>query len=109
MPQFCVTASAEFYCYVEAETPEEAIRLSKTSDDWGRTGGVPMTGHKVHDGQDARLAELQSEVFRLHLELRRCRAYGCGVSEVTVAYEAARSVLYAHPDHGNEPEYLPIG
>lgn len=101
MAQFCVTANAEFYCYVEAATPEEAIRLSKTSDDWGRTLGMPLTGHKVHEGQDASLAELQSDVLRLSLELRRCIAVGCGVSEVTVALEVARELLYAHPDYGS--------
>lgn len=45
--RFLVTGMAEFYNYVDAETPEEAIKLAKERKDWRRTMCVSMQDFKA--------------------------------------------------------------
>lgn len=40
--QFLVTGQAEFYVYIDAATPEEAVEQAKKSKNWNRTMNWPI-------------------------------------------------------------------
>ena len=47
MAKMLVTAQAEYYIHVEADSEEEAIQKAKQSKNWARTMNSPMTDYKA--------------------------------------------------------------
>lgn len=55
--RFLVTGMAEYYNYVEAETPEQAIEISKKLKDWRRTMCLPFQDYKAVEEENKAVEE----------------------------------------------------